>query len=108
MALALNKLILSGTATNAAGAYLQVQTVTSSTTAPGATVPAGIYMLEPSANVSVVYYDGSSNVTCIAANVGGMFLSDGTNVYLKSSAGNANVTLITVNGGQSAPGTYNS
>ena len=82
MALALGKLILAGSnaTTNTAGAYFS----------------------------NVVVVSNSSVNTVIAANTGGMFLSDGINVFANSSSNiNANVTLITVNGGESANGTFN-
>jgi len=46
------------------------------------------------------------NSTIIAANTGGVIISDGVNVFVKNSSGNATVTLIGVNGGEAAPETY--
>jgi hypothetical protein len=60
----------------------------------------------PSANVSVLAYDGSANSTVMAANTGGVVISDGINVYAKNSSGNATVTLLDINGGQAAGETY--
>jgi hypothetical protein len=60
----------------------------------------------PSANVTVLAYDGSANSTVMAANTGGVVISDGVNVYAKNSSGNATVTLLDINGGQAAGETY--
>ena len=109
MALALNKIIITGLNTNNAGAYLQSTTVTALASASGNTaVPAGMYLLVPAANVSVQAYDGSNWQTIIAANVGGTLFSDGQNVRFSNSGANATVTLLTVNGGNAATGQYNS
>jgi len=106
MALGLNKIILVGStnSTNAAGAYFQ--TVTLSATTVGNVVPAGTYLLFPTANVSITANNGTSITTLMAANVGGVLISDGINVFANATT-NATVTLITVDGGQSVSGTYN-
>jgi hypothetical protein len=106
MALALNKILVSGLATNTAAAYLQTTTVTAATT-PGTVVPAGLYVLLPTANVSVTVNNGTSLTTWIANNTGGLIISDGQNVNLLSSGGNITTTLLTVDGGQAVSGTFN-
>jgi len=63
----------------------------------------------PQANVSVLAYNGSANATVMAANTGGVVMSDGVNVFAKSSyASGDTVTLLATNGGQSVSGTFNS
>jgi len=44
----------------------------------------------------------------MANNTGGVVISDGVNVNVVAASANANVTMITVNGGASVSGTYNS
>jgi hypothetical protein len=107
MALGLNKIILSGSnaTTNSAGAYFQ--TTTLSATTVGNVVPAGTYLLFPTANVSITANNGTSITTLVATNTGGVLISDGVNVFANATT-NATVTLITVNGGQPVSGTYNS
>jgi hypothetical protein len=106
MALGLNKIILAGAnnTTNAAGAYFQ--TVTLSATTVGNVVPAGTYLLFPTANVSITANNGTSITTLMAANVGGVLISDGINVFANATT-NATVTLITVDGGEAVSGTFN-
>ena len=106
MSLGLNKIILANASTNTAGAYFSNATVTA--TNAGAVVPAGTYLSFPAANVQITANNGSSITTLIANNTGGMIISDGVNVYAQSIiAGNGTVTLLTVNGGVNATGTYN-
>lgn len=107
MALGLNKILLSNAVANTAGAYFQTVTITSSTTGNGANIPAGMYIMYPATNVTVNAFNGSTSEIVMAANVGGVVFSDGSNVFLKSSAGNAVVTLLTVDGGLAANGTFN-
>ena len=111
MALGLNKILISGSATNTPGAYWQLTTIAATTA--GTTVPAGTYIMFATANViiqAVSAYNTSSNVATYsnvgAINVGGVVLSDGVNVRLLATT-NATVTLATVNGGAAAGGTYN-
>ena len=106
MALALNKIIISGLNTNNAGAYLQSTTVTAVT--GNTTISSGMYILYPSTNVSVQAYNGSAWATVMTANTGGVIFSDGQNVRFSNSSSNATVTLLTVNGGNAATGQYNS
>ena len=106
MALGLNKIILANATTNAAGAYFSNATVTA--TNAGAVIPAGTYLVFPTANVVITANNGSTITTLLANNTGGMLLSDGVNVFAQSTiAGNGTVTLLTVNGGVNVSGTYN-
>ena len=79
MSLSTNKIILSGAQTNTAGAYFLTTTITSTSTGNGTVIPAGVYIMFPQANTSVIAYNGSSNATVMAANVGGVVISDGVN-----------------------------
>lgn len=106
MSLSTNKIILSGAQTNTAGAYFLTTTITSTSTGNGTVIPAGVYLMFPQANTSVVAYNGSSNATLIAANTGGVIISDGVNVYAKSTAAADTVTLLATNGGQNVSSTY--
>lgn len=105
MALGLNKIILSGSTSNSAGAYYQTTTLTATTV--GNVIPAGTYILFPTANVSVTANNGTTVATVMAANTGGWIISDGSSVFANATT-NATVTLMTVNGGNAASGTYNS
>jgi hypothetical protein len=123
MALALNKIILANAVTNGAGAYLQGVTISSvgigNTTSMNAgassaqTVPAGLYILPQTTNnvaIEVNAYTGTANAwtTYIAANTGGTVFSDGYNVRANATTSTQTLTLYTVNGGNTATGTYNS
>jgi hypothetical protein len=99
MALGLNKILVAGALTNSAGAYWQTTTVTATTA--GATVPAGTYLMFPTAN-------GSTITTLMANNTGGVLISDGINVFVNAASTNTTVTFVTVDGGQAVSGTYNS
>ena len=107
MALALNKIIVSGLNSDADGAYFDyvTQSVTAGT---DYTLPAGLYLLYPVANLSVQAYNGTSWATLIAANTGATIVSDGQNVKIVSTSGTVTALFLTVNGGQAASGTYNS
>jgi hypothetical protein len=104
MALGLNKILVSGALSNSAGAYLQTTTVTATT--GGVVVPAGTYLMFPTANVTVTANNGSTISTLLANNTGGVLISDGINVFVNAASSNTTVTLVTVNGGQSASSTY--
>ena len=104
MALALNKIVISGAVTNTASAYLQTSTLAA--TNLGTVIPAGVYLMYPTANVTVTANNGTSTSTLVANNTGGVVISDGVNVFALAST-NTTVTLLTVNGGQSATGTFN-
>lgn len=107
MSLATNKIILASAQSNTAGAYFLTTTLTASNSGNGTVIPAGVYLMYPQANVSVIAYNGSSNATLIAANTGGVILSDGVNVYAKSSyASGDTVTLLATNGGQAVSSTF--
>jgi hypothetical protein len=106
MSLATNKILLAGAQSNTPGAYFQTVTISAVNTGNGTVIPAGLFVMFPSANVSVLAYNGSSNATVMAANTGGVVFSDGINVYAKDSAGTATVTLLEINGGQAAGETY--
>jgi len=106
MSLSTNKITLAGAQTNTAGAYFLTTTLTSTSTGNGTVIPAGVYLMFPQANTSVVAYNGSSNATLIAANTGGVIISDGVNVYAKSTAAADTVTLLATNGGQNVSSTY--
>lgn len=109
MSLSTNKIILAGAQTNTAGAYFLTTTLSAVNTGNGTVVPAGVYLMFPQANVSVLAYNGSSNATLVAANTGGVIISDGVNVYAKSSyASGDTVTLLATNGGQNVSSTYTS
>ena len=107
MALALNKIIVSGLSSDADGAYFDygTQAVTAST---DVTIPAGLYLLYPVANLSVQAYNGTSWATLIAANTGATIVSDGQNLKWVSASGTVTALYLTVNGGQAASGTFNS
>jgi hypothetical protein len=105
MSLGLNKIILANATTNTAGAYFSNATVTA--TNAGAVIPAGTYLVFPTANVVITANNGSSITTLLANNTGGMLISDGVNVFAQSAvAGNGTVVVLTVNGGVTANSTY--
>ena len=107
MSLSTNKIILASAQSNTAGAYFLTTTLTASNSGNGTVIPAGVYLMYPQANVSVIAYNGSSNATLIAANTGGVILSDGVNVFAKSSyASGDTVTLLATNGGQAVSSTF--
>ena len=123
MALALNKIILANAVTNGAGAYLQGVTITSvgigNATAMNAGsssaqyIPAGVYILPQTTNnvaIEVNAYTGTANAwtTYIAANTGGTVISDGYNVRANATTSTQTLTLFTVNGGNTATGTFTS
>jgi hypothetical protein len=106
MSLSPNKIILAGAASNTAGAYFETTTVTAVDSGNGTLVPVGIYILVPSTNVTLIANTGAANSTIMAANTGGVVISDGINVWVKNSSGNATVTLIGINNGQAADDTF--
>lgn len=105
MALGLNKILVAGALTNSAGAYWQTTTVTATTA--GARVPAGTYLMFPTANVTVTANNGSTITTLMASNTGGVLISDGINVFVNAASTNTTVTFVTVDGGEAVSGTYN-
>ena len=118
MALGLNKILVSNVLTNQAASYYTTTTVSSvgSGNATAMTnaqfIPAGMYLLPPTANVVIEINTGASNVnawtTLLANNTGGTLFSDGWNVRANATTGTQTVTLYTVAGGQNATGQYNS
>ena len=106
MSLSTNKIILAGAQSNSAGAYFLTTTVTAVNTGNGTVIPAGVYLMFPQANTTILAYNGASNATLIAANTGGVVISDGVNVYAKTTASSDVVTLLATNGGQNVSSTY--
>lgn len=109
MALGMNKILVAGTATNAASAYFQAYAAGNATV----TLPAGTYYIAPTANVTIeLNTNTSGNISnaswavVVANNTGGLFIADGTNVRANVLAGAPTITLFTVNGGQNVSSTY--
>ena len=110
MALALNKITIAGANANSAGAYFL--TTSFSVSGTGSTVmTAGTYLIQATANVNVEIQTASTGATwgtLMANGVGGMVISDGTNVRLTgTTAGTKTVTALTVNPSANATGQYN-
>lgn len=116
MALGLNKIVLASASTNTPGAYWQLTSVTANNAT--VVIPAGTYLLFPTANVTIEAVSAyNTNTACttpstfstlIGNNTGGVLISDGVNVRANVTVATATtVTLATVNGGQAASGTYN-
>lgn len=116
MALALNKIIISGLGANTPGAYSQIVSLTANTS--GTVIPAGTYVIFPTANVTIQAVSAyNTNTACttpatwsvvLANNTGGMIISDGVNFAANATGTSTTVTAITVDGGQAASQTYNS
>jgi hypothetical protein len=117
MALGLNKIVLASAGMNTPGAYWQLTTLSANNATT--LVPAGTFLLFPTANVTIEAVSAyNTNTACttpstwstlIGNNTGGVLLSDGINVRANVTvATNTTITLATVNGGQAASGTYNS
>jgi len=111
MALALNKILVANAATNASSAYFQAYSAGNATV----TVPAGLYYIAPTANVTIELntnttgnISNASYSVVVANNTGGMFIADGTNVRANVLAGTPTITLFTVNGGTAVSGSFNS
>ena len=115
MSLGLNKILITNTSEGTPGAYWQNVANLTVTTA-GNVIPAGTYYVFSTSNVviqAVSYYNNAtgtpvttwSNVYPI--NSGGFVVSDGTNVQALATT-NTTVSLVTVNGGNNAPGTFTS
>ena len=110
MALGMNKILVAGSATNAAAAYFQAYAAGNATV----TLPAGTYYIAPTANVTIELntnttgnISNASWAVVVANNTGGLFIADGTNVRANVLAGAPTITLFTVNGGLNVSGTYN-
>jgi hypothetical protein len=109
MALGLNKILVAGSATNAASSYFTAYAAGNATVV----LPAGTYYITPTANVTIELNTNTtgniSNATwgvVVANNAGGLFIADGTNVRANVLAGTPTITLFTVNGGQNVSSTY--
>lgn len=105
MSLSTNKITLAGAQTNTAGAYFLTTTLSAVSTGNGTVIPAGVYVMFPTANTSILAYNGSANAIVMAANTGGVVISDGVNVFAKST-GTETVTLLATNGGQAVSSTF--
>jgi hypothetical protein len=112
MSLALNKIILANATANTPGAYFQLANISATTT--GNVIPAGTYLVPGTANVfitvvSAVNANGVATAVSnlLAINTGGVVISDGVNVFANATTNVANVTVLTIDGGQSVSGTYN-
>lgn len=110
MSLSSNKIILANAATNGAGAYFQAYAAGNATV----TLPAGIWVIPPTANVTIeLNTNTSGNISnasyqvIVANNTGGTFIADGTNVRANVLSGTPTITLFGTNGGQNVSGTYN-
>jgi hypothetical protein len=109
MALGMNKILVAGTATNAASSYFQAVAAGNATVV----LDAGTYYIAPTANVTIeLNTDTSGNISnaswavVVANNTGGLFIADGTNVRANVLSGTPTITLFTVNGGQDVGSTY--
>jgi hypothetical protein len=114
MSLSLNKILLAGATSNTPGAYPQFVNVTCTSTTIGNVIPAGIYTVFPTANVTiqaVSAVNANGNVTAIsivlANNTGGVVFSDGVNFFANTTVANTVVQLIGTNSGLNVSGTYN-
>ena len=113
MALALNKIILANASANTPGAYLQFANISATTT--GNVIPAGLYLVPPTANVTINMTSAINTTTgnisavgpLLAVNTGGVVFSDGVNVFANATGSNVTFTVLTVDGGQPVSGTYN-
>jgi hypothetical protein len=118
MALGLNKILVTSTSTNTPAAYWQLTTI-SVASSGNTVVPAGTYLVFPTANVTIEAVSAyNTNTSCttpntwtvlLANNTGGVLISDGVNVRANAIVATAaTVTVATVNGGQSANSTFTS
>ena len=112
MSLGLQKIILSGAGSNTPGAfYLTTTIVARDTNTANTVVTAGAYVLPATANIAVqASTDNGSTWSTIAARGVGIpwLVSDGVNIrFLNDAGSNVTVTLLAVNGGQNATGTFN-
>ena len=110
MSLATNKILLASANANTAGAYFQAETIFVAN-ASSTVLDAGAYYVYPTANVVIQVNNSSAGnafANVYAANAGGLVISDGVNVRLTDfgSAGNINVSVVAVNGGEPAGETY--
>lgn len=110
MSLATTKILLSGANANTAGAYFQPETIAVAN-ASSTVLDAGTYYVYPTANVVIQVNNSSAGnafANVYAGGTGGLVISDGVNVRLNNygGAGNVNVSVVTVNGGEPAGSTY--
>ena len=110
MSLAINKILLAGANANTDGAYFQADVIAVANSS-STVVPAGTYYVFPTANVAIQVNNNSNGnafANLYAGGTGGLVISDGVNVRLREYAGsgNANVSVVTVNGGEPAGETY--
>jgi hypothetical protein len=113
MSLALNKIILANATANTPGAYFQLANI--SATTAGNVIPAGTYLIPGTSNVFITVVTAvnatTGNATAVsnllAINTGGVVISDGVNVFANATTNVANVTVLTIDGGQNVSGTYN-
>ena len=104
-----SKILVAGSATNAAGAFLQAYALGNAT----ATIPAGDYYIAPTANVTIeLNTNTSGNISnasyavVVANKTGGYFIADGVNIRANVLAGTPTITLFQVNQGQAVSETY--
>jgi hypothetical protein len=103
MSLSTNKILVAGAATNTAGAYIQTVSLGNAT----ATIPAGIYQMVATANVTIEMNTSTnlaapSYVIALANNTSGLIISDGVNFRANVLAG----TLYGTNGGLNVSSTF--
>jgi hypothetical protein len=108
MALGLNKILIAGANSNTAGAYFTTQTLIAPATVAGNVVPAGVYLMFPTLNSQIYANNGTALALLIAANTGGVLVSDGVNVVANSTTTANTITFLTVNGGQNVSSTFTS
>lgn len=108
MALATNKILLENAASNSAGAYFQAVTYTVLPSA-STTIDAGVFLVVAGAsNVTVeAAVSAGSYSTILASGVGGVIISDGTNVRFTNFVGTTgSPVVLEINEGAAASGTY--
>lgn len=110
MSLATNKILLAGANANTAGAYFQAETIFVGN-ASSTVLEAGAYYVYPTANVVIQVNNSSAGnafANVYSGGAGGLVISDGVNVRLTDfgEAGNINVSVVAVNGGEPADETY--
>jgi hypothetical protein len=107
MSLSTNKILVAGAATNTPGAYILTVSLGNAT----ATIPAGIYQMIATANVTIEMNTSSnlaapSYVIALANNTSGLIISDGVNFRANVLAGTPTITLYGTNGGLNVSSTF--
>ena len=107
MSLSTNKILVAGALTNTAGAFIQTVSLGNAT----ATIPAGIYQMIATANVTIEMNTSSnlaapSYVIALANNTSGLIISDGVNFRANVLAGTPTITLYGTNGGLNVSSTF--